>query len=72
MKETADVAGCVQKTEIILHQILSLPSDYGVMVAPCPASAYCIAVFAAMIAQDPLSTHHQISSSSLPLTVLHT
>ena len=71
MKETADVAGCLQKSELILHQILSLPPDYCVMIAPCPTSAYCISVFAAMMAQDPLSTQDQISSSILPFAVLH-
>ena len=72
MKETADVASCCEASDAIMRQILSLGTEYSVIVSPSCASAYSIAIFASMICLDPLSVSSQVSPNSFsPLAVVH-
>lgn len=71
MKETADFASCLDAFDTIMRQIFSLGPEHSIIITPCPASAYCVAIFACMMAVDPLSVTSQVCSRNLPLAVIH-
>ncbi len=70
MKETTDVSQCLELSQVVLRQILSLGSDYGVVIAPSPTSAYCLSLFAAMVTQDSISANGLVSLAQ-PFAVIH-